>query len=109
MHGAQRKMSSNFSSLPLLESFKYSSDGSVLPIDFYLNVMPLSTSFYLKLGYFNSKALRLLACSFAQFIYNGGRLNILSNHFMEGEGRELVSTNPLSSEELRSIRFYSSG
>lgn len=85
------KMSNNFRSLIFPISFEYSSDSEHLPIEFYINVIPLCKTIHLKLGYFSSKALRLLAPSFAQFIHNGGQLNIITNHFVYGDDKELIN------------------
>ena len=100
MQGVQWKVSSSFRDLVFPKSFEYTTDGQNLPIEFYLDVIPLSKSIHLKLGYFSSKALRLLSCALAQFIYRGGTLNIVSNHFVYGEDRALFSEDSLLSEEL---------
>lgn len=100
MQGVQWKVSSSFRDLVFPKTFEYTTDGQNLPIEFYLDVIPLSKSIHLKLGYFSSKALRLLSCALAQFIYRGGTLNIISNHFVYGEDRALFSDAPLLAEEL---------
>lgn len=100
MQGAQWKVNSSFRDLIFPENFEYTTDGQNPPIEFYLDVIPRSKTIYLKLGYFSSKALRLLACSFAQFIYRGGTINIITNHFVYGEDRELFSEDLLNIEEL---------
>lgn len=93
-------MSSNFRSLVFPSSFEYSSDSQNLPVEFYLNIVPLSKTIHLKLGYFSSKALKLLSCAFAQFIQKGGQLNIITNHFIYGQDRELFTDSVIGAEEL---------
>tara|TARA_Y100000296_G_scaffold77626_1_gene99411 strand:- start:6484 stop:8718 length:2235 start_codon:yes stop_codon:yes gene_type:complete len=100
MQGVLKEVSSSFRDLIFPENFEYTTDGQNLPIEFYLDVIPRSKTIYLKLGYFSSKALQLLACSFAQFIYRGGTLNIITNHFVFGEDRKLFSEELLNIEEL---------
>jgi len=53
-----------------------------IPVEFYLDVLPRSKEVYLKLGYFSSKAIQVLAYGFAQFIYGGGVIKIVTNHYL---------------------------
>jgi superfamily II DNA or RNA helicase len=55
-----------------------------------LDVFPLSLEIELKLGYFSSKALAVLSYGFARFIYNGGVLKIITNHFLYANDMELA-------------------
>lgn len=72
-------------------TLEYSSDGDHLPIEFYLLTIPKCKSIYLKLGYFSSNAIRTLAYGFAQFIFNGGVLKIITNHYLSSSDKDLVS------------------
>jgi len=81
---------SDFKKILYPENFEYSSDTFNVPMEFYLNVLPRSRIIYLKLGYFSSKALELLSYGFAQFIYRGGEINIISNHFLYERDLELI-------------------
>ncbi len=84
---------SNFKKIHYPKSFEYSSDTLNVPMEFYLNVLPRSRVIYLKLGYFSSKALELLSYGFAQFIYHGGEINIISNHFLYERDQELLNNS----------------
>lgn len=79
------------------EDLEYSSDGKKIPLEFYLDVLPNSNQIYLKLGYFSSKAIQVLAYGFAQFIHNGGHIKIITNHFLYKQDKELLS---ISNEEI---------
>lgn len=51
------------------------------PLDFFLDVLPVAKRFDLLLGYFSSSSLRVLAEGFALFLYNGGQMRLVTNHF----------------------------
>lgn len=72
------------------ETFEYSSDDNPIPLEFYLDVLPCSKEIFLKLGYFSSKAIQVLAYGFAQFIFNGGVIKIITNHFLYENDIELL-------------------
>lgn len=72
------------------ETFEYTSDGIHPPIEFYLQTIPCCKRIDLKLGYFSSNAIRTLAYGFAQFIYNGGVLRIITNHFLSFRDKTLL-------------------
>lgn len=83
-------MEKNFKQILYPEDLEYASDGDHLPIEFYLDVLPASKEVYLKLGYFSSSAIQTLSYGFAQFIHNGGRIKIISNHYMYSQDKELL-------------------
>ena len=75
------------------------------PLYFFSECLCNSVSFDLSLGFFSSTAIRTLACGFATFIYNGGKMrliinNILSeddkNTILRAENGEIVSSFDLS-------------
>lgn len=70
---------------------EYSSDGKHIPIEFFLLTIPMCKRIDLKLGYFSSNAIRTLAYGFAQFIYNGGHLRIITNHFLSYNDKKLLA------------------
>jgi len=80
----------NFKKINFPESFEYSSDDKPIPLEFYLDILPRSKVVYLKLGYFSSKAIQVLAYGFAQFIFNGGVMKIISNHFLYENDQDLL-------------------
>jgi len=86
-------MEQNFQKISFPNDLEYASDGNYLPIEFYLSVLPASKEIYLKLGYFSSSAINTLSYGFAQFIHNGGRIKIISNHYMYNQDKELLQKN----------------
>ena len=86
------------SSLIYPKTLEYSSDGDHLPIEFFMLTIPLCKRIDLKLGYFSSNAIRTLAFGFAQFIYNGGTLRIITNHFLSYKDKVLLSDMEFNSE-----------
>lgn len=88
----------SFKDITYPTDFEYSSDGLFLPVEFYLNAVPKSSEILLKLGYFSSNAINVLAYGFARFIYYGGRIKIVSNHFMYDKDLELLDDGVDASE-----------
>ncbi len=96
----------SFKNIKFPTNFEYSSDGESLPVEFYLDVLPCSKTIYLKLGYFSSKAIRVLAFGFAQFIHNGGVIKIVTNHFLYTTDRELVQPELGRLQEIEESFLY---
>lgn len=69
---------------------KYSSDSSHPPIEFYLEAFSRATNVWLKLGYFSSQAFRSISYGFAQFVANGGRLKLVTNHHLYDQDKDLI-------------------
>lgn len=90
----------NFREIKFPSDYEYRSDGDVLPIEFYLDVLPRSKEIYLKLGYFSSSAIRVLALSFAQFIYNGGVIRIITNHYLYNDDKQLIDISDVNEDSL---------
>jgi len=88
----------DFTKVAIPSGFEYSSDGAHLPIEFYLEVFPKSTEIYLKLGYFSSSAIRVLAFGFAQFIANGGSIKIITNHYLYDDDKKLLDPSEFGLE-----------
>lgn len=84
-------------SLKYPETLEYSSDGSNLPIEFFMLTIPVCKKIDLKLGYFSSNAIRTLAYGFAQFIYNGGILRIITNHYLSVKDKLLIADDDMNS------------
>ena len=78
---------------------EYSSDGSPIPLEFYLDIFPQCSIVYLKLGYFSSKAIQVLAYGFARFIARGGKIRIITNHFLYNHDKELLDASSESNPE----------
>ena len=94
-----------FTELTLPLDGEYSSDDRPFPIEFFLTVFPASKVAYLKLGYFSSSAIQVLALGFAQFIANGGKLKIVTNHFLYENDKELISEHSDCSNTYANIEI----
>lgn len=60
------------------------------PAGFFSEGLCNATSFNLKLGFFSSSAINLLADGFAEFLYNGGRMRMVINDILSAEDKEAV-------------------
>jgi superfamily II DNA or RNA helicase len=69
-----------FNKIPFPPTYKYSSDSEFIPLEFYEEAFPISKSIDLLLGYFSSNAIKVLSRSFAEFIFNGGKMRLITNH-----------------------------
>jgi len=74
------------------------------PLDFYSLTIPASKKIQFKLGYFSSGAISTLAAGFATFISNGGKLDLMINHFVnEFDFNLLNDEGELSSTDIKFI------
>lgn len=84
-----------------MESFKnlnlrltYASHLDNIPLEFYEKTFPISKEINLFLGYFSSNAIRELSLSLSQFIVNGGKMKIITNHvYSKKDYEELISNH----------------
>ena len=60
------------------------------PIGFFSEALCNSTQFDLKLGFFSSSAINVLADGFATFLYNGGRMRMIINDILSSEDKEAI-------------------
>lgn len=74
-------LTKSYKNIDFPKTYEYSSDSEHIPFEFYNQVFPRSNKIDLFLGYFNSYTFSVLSESFAEFIYNGGTLRIITNHF----------------------------
>lgn len=82
------------------ETFQYSSDSENIPLEFYESTFPIANEIDLLLGYFSSNAFKVLSESFAEFIFNGGTMRIITNHIFSFKDKEnLIVNNKLESED----------
>lgn len=84
----------------------YSSDGERIPLEFYLSCLKRSKSFDLRLGYFSSNAIRVLSHGFAQFIHNGGKFRIITNHYLSDNDLNVIR-EPISNNDINYNYFNS--
>lgn len=81
-------MNNLFTDIEFPDTLKYSSDSDNIPLAFYEEVFPKSKTIDLLLGYFSTNAFKTLASSMAEFIYNGGRMRIVTNHYFALRDKE---------------------
>jgi superfamily II DNA or RNA helicase len=74
-------------------SSQYSSDSNRIPVEFYETAIPRAEKIDMVLGYFSSNAIRTLCMGFAEFIYNGGRLRIVTNHELSESDKDNLVVN----------------
>lgn len=60
------------------------------PAGFFSEGLCNSTSFNLKLGFFSSSAINLLADGFAAFLYNGGRMRMIINDILSTDDEAAI-------------------
>lgn len=96
----------SFRNIPFPDTFKYSSDSDRIPLEFYEEVFPKAKKIDLLLGYFSSNAFRVLSNSFAEFIYNGGEMRIITNHYYSFKDKEELIDNVNLRQEDRVIQTF---
>lgn len=83
----------NFKDINFPVTLKISSTGEMIPLEFFGEVIPLSNKIQFKLGYFSSNSISTLSYGFAQFIYNGGTIDFLINHFVTENDFKLINND----------------
>lgn len=87
-------MKDTFKGIKFPPTYKYSSDSEYIPLEFYEQAFPISKSIDLLLGYFSSNAIKVLSQSLAEFLYNGGKMRIITNHVYSLMDYENLILNP---------------
>lgn len=82
---------SNFIDVAYPKTLKISSNGEMIPLEFFGEVIPLAKKIQFKLGYFSSNSISTLSYGFAQFIFNGGSIDFLINHFVTEGDYKLIN------------------
>jgi superfamily II DNA or RNA helicase len=100
-------MKDNFKSIVFPPTYKYSSDSEYIPLEFYEEAFPISTNIDLLLGYFSSNAIKVLSRSFAEFIYNGGRMRLITNHVYSLSDYENLINDTKLNDEDKIINIFS--
>ncbi|MNJ90669.1 Type III restriction enzyme, res subunit [compost metagenome] len=89
-----------FRNLTFPPAFKYSSDSDHIPLEFYEETFPVAKEIDLLLGYFSSNAIKVISQSFAEFIFHGGRMRIITNHILSLKDKEnLIDVLKLDKED----------
>ena len=71
--------------------FKHSyTSGYDEPKDFFTEALIESYNFDLGLGFFSSSGIRSLSYGFALFIANGGKMQVVMNHILSKEDKEVI-------------------
>lgn len=96
-----------FKNLNFPSTYKYSSDSDHIPLEFYEDTFPIAKKIDLLLGYFSSNAIKVLSKSFAEFIYNGGKMRLITNHVYSLKDYENLIQNPKLENEDRIIDIFS--
>ena len=60
------------------------------PLGFFSEALCNATTFDIKLGFFSSSAINVLADGFAAFLYNGGRMRLIINDVLSEEDRNAI-------------------
>ena len=60
------------------------------PLGFFSEALCNATTFDIKLGFFSSSAINVLADGFATFLYNGGRMRLIINDILSEEDRNAI-------------------
>jgi superfamily II DNA or RNA helicase len=93
-------MQKYFRDLSFPPTYKYSSDSEYIPLEFYEEAFPISKNIDLLLGYFSSNAIKVLSKSFAEFIYNGGNMRLITNHvYSLNDYENLINDTHLKNED----------
>lgn len=61
------------------------------PLGFFSEALCNATTFDIKLGFFSSPAINVLADGFATFLYNGGRMRMIINDVLSEEDRNAIA------------------
>ena len=72
------------------QSRRFKSKTEWEPIGFFSEALCNSTQFDLKLGFFSSSAINILADCFATFLYNGGRMRMIINDILSVEDKDVI-------------------
>ncbi|WP_304131755.1 DEAD/DEAH box helicase family protein [Mesonia mobilis] len=96
-----------FKQIKFPPSYKYSSDSEHIPLEFYEETFPLAKNIDLLLGYFSTNAIKVLSKSFAEFIYNGGKLRLITNHLYSSSDYENLIKNVELNNEDQIINIFS--
>jgi superfamily II DNA or RNA helicase len=99
-------MSKTFKDIEYPETLRYRSDSSEIPLKFFEDTFPVAKKIDLLLGYFSSNAFKVLSESFAEFIFNGGEMRLITNHFLSFNDKENLFNNTfLENESQISLVF----
>ena len=99
-------MKESFKDILFPPTYKYSSDSDHIPLEFYEDTFPISKEIDLLLGYFSSNAIKILSKSFAEFIFNGGKMRIITNHVFSLKDKENLLDYSVINNENKVIDIF---
>lgn len=99
-------MNNRFRDINFPPTYKYSSDSEHIPLEFYEEAFPIAKKIDLLLGYFSSNAIKILSKSFAEFIYNGGEIRIITNHIFSLKDKENLLDYAIIDNENKVIDIF---
>lgn len=71
-------------------SRRFRSNSEWEPVGFFSEALCNATKFDLKLGFFSSAAINVLADGFAAFLYNGGQMRLIINDILSDEDKDAI-------------------
>ena len=102
----------------MLYEVEWAEDGTYVPGEefsperFFNDGLKNSTEFDLKLGYFSSAAISVLAEGFATFISNGGYMRLIINHIVSKKDKEAINDgimgNVIDCADLSNFQYLKS-
>ena len=95
-----------FQKIRFPETASYSSDSMHIPFEFYEQAFPKSIQVDMVLGYFSTNAIRTLAASFAEFIFNDGSIRIVTNHLLSQEDKDHLIVNTTIANQDRVVDIF---
>lgn len=95
-----------FRNIKFPTTYRYSSDSEHIPLEFYEEAFPIAKNIDLLLGYFSSNAIRVLSKSFAEFIYGGGSMRLVTNHIYSVEDYNNLLLNSTLENEDKIIDIF---
>lgn len=85
------------------EHRRYKSRTEWEPIGFFSDCLCNATRFDLKLGFFSTSAINVLADGFATFLYNGGRMRLIINDILSEQDKDVIEKVTISETIIPAI------
>lgn len=85
------------------EHRRYKSRTEWEPIGFFSDCLCNATRFDLKLGFFSTSAINVLADGFATFLYNGGRMRLIINDILSEQDKDVIEKATISETIIPAI------
>lgn len=99
-------MTKSFKDITYPATLRYRSDSKDIPLKFFEDTFPISKKIDLLLGYFSSNAFKVISESFAEFIFNGGEMRLVTNHILSFNDKENLIDNTEIENETEILNFF---